>query len=169
MKINLRTNKGFTVVELLVSITVFSVIIAIASTSFVRALRSQRAIVSLIAINDNASLTLEQMAREIRTGTDFQSVDSESLEFISARGQAISYQLNDGKIERREDNGLFLPITATNVYVDRLGFRVVKQDEGSTLEIPRITIVMRVGSKARDVDQVFTNLQTTVAPLVLNQ
>ena len=57
---------GFTLVELLVAIGVFSILISVAVGTFARALRTQRQTAALIAANSNASLVLEQMAREIR-------------------------------------------------------------------------------------------------------
>jgi prepilin-type N-terminal cleavage/methylation domain-containing protein len=60
--------KGFTLIELLVSIGIFSIVVAIATGGFVNSLRTQRQVSSLISAQSNASLVLEQMAREIRTG-----------------------------------------------------------------------------------------------------
>ncbi len=60
--------KGFTLVELLVAIAVFAIVVTIASSGFVNALRTQRQVASLISTESNMSLVLEQMAREERTG-----------------------------------------------------------------------------------------------------
>jgi prepilin-type N-terminal cleavage/methylation domain-containing protein len=59
---------GFTLVELLVAIALFSVVVAIATSGFVNALRTQRQVASLISTQSNVTLVLEQMAREVRTG-----------------------------------------------------------------------------------------------------
>ena len=60
--------RGFTLAELLVAIGVFSVLMAIGVGGFVHALHTQREVAALIASQSNASIALEQMAREIRTG-----------------------------------------------------------------------------------------------------
>lgn len=63
-----NAKKGFTLVELLVTIGLFSIIVAIAAGSFTNALRTQRQVALLISAQSNAGLSLEQVAREIRTG-----------------------------------------------------------------------------------------------------
>src|SRR4051812_39727119 len=100
--------QGFTLVELLVAITLFSIAISIAIGGFVRALRTQRELISLIAANSNASLAIEQMAREIRTGTSFDYVGCgeaakicDGLTFKNANDEIVTYDLSaDGSLKR---------------------------------------------------------------------
>src|SRR6185295_7895950 len=84
---------GFTLVELLVAITLFSIAISIAIGGFVRALHTERQLIALIAANSNASLAIEQIAREIRTGTGFACASGESpcseLSFTNAGGAVV--------------------------------------------------------------------------------
>ncbi len=63
-----HSNSGFTLVELLVAIALFTIIVGVAVGGFTNALRTQRQVSSLIATQSNVSLALEQIAREIRTG-----------------------------------------------------------------------------------------------------
>ena len=63
-----NSQKGFTLIELLVAMGIFAIVIAIATGGFINSLRTQRQVASLISAQSNASLVLEQMAREIRTG-----------------------------------------------------------------------------------------------------
>lgn len=60
--------KGFTLIEMLVTVSLFAIIITIAVGSFTNAERTQRQVSSLISAQSNVSLALEQMTREIRTG-----------------------------------------------------------------------------------------------------
>jgi prepilin-type N-terminal cleavage/methylation domain-containing protein len=61
-------NKGFTLIELLVAIGLFTIMIAIAVGAFISAIRAQRVAQGFLAAQSNVNLTVEQMAREIRTG-----------------------------------------------------------------------------------------------------
>ncbi len=63
-----RKSAGFTLVELLVALSVFVVIFVGAIGTYLGALKNQRFLAELILINNNASLVMEQMAREMRTG-----------------------------------------------------------------------------------------------------
>ncbi len=56
---------------MLVTVGLFTIIIAIAVGGFTNAIRTQRQVSSLISAQSNVSLALEQMSREIRTGYYF--------------------------------------------------------------------------------------------------
>ena len=169
----LKNNKGFTMVELLVAIASFVIIVSIAVGGFSGALRSQRQSIALLNANYNSSLVLEQMAREIRTGTNFcinQSiVCSESqLVFTNAYGQNVVYRLNNSGIEKSIDGGTsFKKITADDVVVDYLKFILNGQTFGDGKQT-RITILIGIKSKESSVSGSVVNLQTTVSPRVLD-
>ena len=61
-------NKGFTLIEIIVALALFSAIVAIAVGGFARALHAQKEASDLIAVQSSAGVALEQVAREIRTG-----------------------------------------------------------------------------------------------------
>ena len=151
-----NTKAGFTLIELLVAMGLFLVVIVLATGTFIRALRIQRQAVDLIAMNDSANLALEQMSREIRTGSDFSSPNSDSLNFINASSKQVSYRFNSslGVVERNENGGTFESITESNVLVAKLSFILQS----------RVTIVISVASRSKNLDGIFTNLQTTISP-----
>jgi prepilin-type N-terminal cleavage/methylation domain-containing protein len=60
--------KGFTLIELLVTVGLFAIVISIAVGGFTSAIRTQRQVSALISAESNISLSLEQMARQVRTG-----------------------------------------------------------------------------------------------------
>jgi prepilin-type N-terminal cleavage/methylation domain-containing protein len=65
---NQSRSSGFTLVELLVAIALFSILVAIAAGGFVRALRTEREVASMMSAESNISIALEEMTREMRTG-----------------------------------------------------------------------------------------------------
>lgn len=152
-------------VELLVAMTLFMVVIALASGIFIRSLRTQRATVALIAANSNASLAIEQIMREMRTGKDFDIIGGKGSEitFFSAReGGPVTYRWNqtDKSIERSDPETTTLQaITAENVTVEKLEFTLL--DDPSYP--PRITIVVQIGAPGAPGEGSFINLQTTVS------
>jgi len=155
-------NQGFTIAELLVAMSIFMVVISIAIGGFTRSLRLQRATTVMMAINDNAGLTLEQMMREIRVGENFSVPIDTRLEFdkpTAAGSERVAYQLENDAIKRATgDLSNFEPITATNVKIKHLKF-VLQNSPGA----PRITVSLGVGTDARDLENVITNIQTTIS------
>ena len=89
---------GFTLVELLVAFSIFAILVAVVSGSFVRSLRIQRVALELMAINDNMAITLEQMMREMRTGYNF-CTNTSNLSNAAASVQAQCAALQDGEIQ----------------------------------------------------------------------
>ena len=165
---NLKPNKGFTLVELLVAMGIFVIVVTIVSSIFIRNLRTQQSIVALIAANDSASLALEQMAREMRTGWSFcnnlppgESCSENKTIFINAYGESIIYKLEDNAIKRGVDNSSFSPITADNVKVESLAF-IARDNVIGDKKPTKITIILSVRPKGGNIEAAVTNLQTTV-------
>lgn len=160
---------GFTIVELLVAMSIFVVLITIATGAFIQALRSERRLIALMTVSNNASLVLEQMAREIRTGYLFsgQPTCKTSLCFkTSASGVTndVSYGLNSsggrGVIQRNGQN-----LTASNVNVSNLSFLV---SQGSNTCAPwRVTIIVKVDTFPSSPSVSPTTIQTTASSRIL--
>lgn len=164
-----RSLTGFTLIELLVAVSLFLVVVTIASSTFIESLKSQRAAVELMAVNDNVSSTLEFMVREIRTGTSFSAPGGESLEFTNAAGHKVEYSFNhtDESVEKSIDGAARERLTATNVTVRR--FKIIgsglKADDGHQA---RITISIEIGGKSKNLQDITTKLQTTVSSRVID-
>jgi len=145
----MKRQAGFTMIELLVAIALFVVVIAVTSTIFIQSLRSQRQTVALMAQNDNASLALEQMIREIRTGFGFRgNAGGNRLEFLNYLGEPTVYRLENDAIFRNDR-----AITANNVQVEALNF-ILTGEQPADGRSTRVTILLEIGH---------TNLQTTVS------
>lgn len=163
---------GFTVVELLVAMSIFAIFLGIAFGVFVQAVNDQRELTRFMAVQNNAGLVLEQMMREMRTGYWFcgreageagippcENSGSTSLAFMNYKGEEISYALDAGAVKRNE-----IPLTSGEVRADRLRFIVTQQ--GDICVPPRITMLMQVGlAGAGNVAPV--NLETTVSSRAL--
>lgn len=177
--------RAFTLIELLVSMGIFVVVITIALNAFLVSLRAQRAASAMITVQDNLSLVLEQMAREIRTGQIFcansslggaseipdvatsalcGSLGSDEIAFYNGYGRRVYYRLNATSLERKEEDGVYRALTAPNVKIDRFGIFVMDNDEDDTP--PRITFTIQAESGEPGIDEldIFTNVQTTISP-----
>lgn len=175
-----KIKNGFTVVELIVAMGIFVILMSVAAGGFINLLRNQRIIAALISVNDSMNLTLEQMAREIRTGYNFEKISDSELQFTNAYNFKIVYRLNNKAIEKGMEDFLtgekiYRKLTADNVEVDKFNIGVCGQNlGGETLGNcgvggdsypPRITLGMSVSSAEPDVKKlnIFINIQTTVS------
>ncbi len=154
--------KGFTTIELLVSMTLFVTIVSIATVSFITAMKSQRQLVSLMAATDSASLSIEQMVKEIRSGGNFcpNSCVSGEIIFTTWQGEIVTYRLESGRLIRNSRS-----ITADNVSIERLNF-IISGNQPDDSYPPRITIILRAAVPQTGpigVREVYTDLQTTVS------
>lgn len=186
MKKVFLNREGYTVVELIVAMSVFIVMLTVSVGSFVQALRSERKLVALMAIENNAGAVIEQMAREIRTGYAFcdtvnpnytailqelpshGACDKNSLSFINHKGLGMYYQFSGGVITRTDTATLEqTAMTAENVNVNSASFTLSQTNSGESICNPwRVTITMEVGSKNPTVTEI-TNLETTVSSRTL--
>jgi len=154
---------GFTLVELLVAMAVFSIVVAIATGGFIRALRTQRQLVAFASANSNVSLVLEQMAREIRVGREFSQQDRERISFVNGRGDLVTYAYDPDleTILKTTGDGSPQPLTSQNVSVRNLTF--LTQFLGEDDYPARVTVRVGVAPKEVGVSTSVIRIQTTVS------
>lgn len=153
-----RNNEGFTLVELIVAMGVFVTAITVASGVFIQGMRSERGLTEAIAVNNEMSLTLERIAREIRVGYEF-SPSGEELSFKTRDGSVVYALSPEGSILRGGKE-----MTGENVQVESLWFSVFQEDNNRCSPW-RVTVSMNV--RARGSTQKFLPIQTTVSSRTL--
>ncbi len=171
----LKAQMGFTLIELLIAITIFSLAVLLAASGFVRALRSERQASLFFSVNSNLSLVLEQMAREIRTGTNFcangiSCGSSNVLSFINAKSETVTYCFDGKAIERFVGSGSCgngPKITANNIEVKYLTF-IISGNQNNDGYPPRITILTGASPQNVSAASYLINFQTTVSSRILD-
>src|SRR3989338_2089165 len=184
--------KGFSLIELLVCLTILSIVIVIgmglllATNASVGASRAQRRSM------DNLNFAIESMSRSITYGTDFScnggssnsscpvNVSPSGIDNLTFNGYYLSggspiqikYSLGTkavgsnpdlGYIARTVNSGTRVSLTDDRVDIQELYFYVYHaEDFGTDPEQPRVTVVIRGVSKASGTDQEFF-IQTTLS------
>lgn len=168
-RVSCSRNSGFTLIELVVSAGLFLILVGLAAGTFVNTLRAQRAVVGLTEDMNNAAFVIEQIAREVRVGFDFESAASDTLTFTNADGDDVSYGLIavDGTtgIGRCVGTGCgnYDPLTSPGVEIERLEFVLRGAERGDGFP-PRVTILVTV----RGEKDIRVNLQTTISSRILD-
>jgi prepilin-type N-terminal cleavage/methylation domain-containing protein len=161
-----RTRRaGFTLIELLVAMTLFMVVISVAVGGFVRALRIQRQLSAFVAANGNVSLAIEQIAREIRTGRDFNSPQRDTLTFTNASGEKVTYAYDADldTLVRQAGVGNPEPIVSQTIVLKSVVFEVQGNAVPADRYPTRVTIGLVVVPKANGIETSEVRLQTTVS------
>jgi len=170
--------KGFTLLEMIISMGVFAIAALIGVGSLLALTNAQRKALVFQSTQDNIRFAIESMARDIRTGnfyycgsnlTDIPvtasfkdcSSGGPSFNFTNVSDQRITYQAIDNRIQKSQDGGPFQAITSGDVGIEYLTFYVIGSPTDDELH-PRVTIVAS-GVAGSESSRSELSLQTTVS------
>lgn len=138
-----KTSRGFTLLELIVSVGLFSIIMLIVTSAYLTMVDLDRKAKATSDVMTNLSFVVESMGREIRTGTNYQCstngttfgtnciTGGTAFRYTDSRAWIITYSLvvtaGKGQVMITVDNGstaVTSPLTDTRVDVNRLDFYV---------------------------------------------
>ncbi len=157
MKSKIKNQKGFTIVELLVSVTIFTIIVFFSLGSVVIIFSSNRKSESIRSAIDNANFALEVMTREIKFGSGFDSTIG--LKFENATGETITFSKEGNQIFKKIGTGSSLPITSPTYNVDTMNIKLNNTDTQ-----PLITIFIKGIAMPGSKEPTSFSLQTTISP-----
>lgn len=188
----IKKNRGFTLIELIVAISVFTFIMFISTGSILSIIDANRKSQSLRAVMDNLNYTLESMTRTIRFGTNYHcditqgtvsnpsdcpvGTGANSLAVLGPGGVQVRYRYDaaNSAIERSTDNGAtYIDLTSANVTITSINFRVYGSasytTEGAGAHYqPQVIIVISGYSGAKPTSRTSFTLQTTVSQRIID-
>lgn len=152
---------GFTLIEMIIAVAVFTVVMTITMSAFLNLSSIQKKAFSVRASNDNMNFALEMMSRSARTGSGYSSAwGSSQFSFTDVSGNSVVYRLNGTQIEVSKSGGAFLPLTASEAEITELKFFV--RGEGSNDGQPIVLIILNGRSGKKEKNRSYLNLQTMV-------
>ena len=176
-------NKGFTLIEMLVSICLFTIILTIAFTALYSIMDANKKTKTVKSVVNNLNMAMESMTREIRVGyrytchttpenpapadpgQDCTSLPGSTFSFKTKDGQDAFFRYNDTEkvIERKIIGKENTPVTltATDVVIDNLSFYVNGTGSGDDLQ-PRVLILVKGHVEREGVNSEF-NIQSTIS------
>jgi len=147
-KVNI-SKKGFSLVEIMVSLAIFSIVAVSAGGAFLKVVDANKKSQALKTVTNNLNYALESMSREIRTGTKFSCGQSyspvsgacsshEYFNFQSQNNQIIIYRYNSSNksLEKSIDGNSFSPVTSLSAggfSIDDMLFIVMGGVEGDSI------------------------------------
>ncbi len=160
-----RPNQGFTLIELMVSVSIFAIVTLITSGSFIVLANIYRKTQSNRAIIDNLNLAMDTMTLQIREGENYIIGDSgNSFSFREYRivddvyelQREVEYKLA-GPILQQCDNGDCTDLTSAEIEISRLNFTM------NTASAKKVTVVMEGKAKNKQGLETEFLLQTSLA------
>jgi len=193
-RVKLRNHKsltGFTLIEMLVAVSVFTVVISIALATLLNLSSTHAKTASTRNVLDNFNFAVEFMARSMRTGVNYHCgsplsnlrttrncpTGDDFFAFIDQFDRLVAYRLNidaagRGSIERAECGvsgcalAQWIAVTAPEINVEKLRFYV--RGAGTDLEQPFALIIVQGSSGIKETEKTTIYLETYVTQRIFD-
>lgn len=135
MKSNfLKNNKGFSLIELIVALGIFTSIITVLLGALIVTMNSARHSRALRTAMDNVNFAMESMTRSIRMGTNYYCIEGDNVSLPDMSGDNLSPQDCDkgGFIS-------FIPKGDGTINSPRVGYGLIRDSEDSAPVLNRCT------------------------------
>ncbi len=154
--IKYKTNKGFTLIELIVSISIFLTIMTVSMGSIVGVFDANRKSRTLRAAITNLNLAVESMSKEMRFGHTYACTPpagdcpggDTQMGFTDSENRQVFYRFNNGVIEKSVNGGNYIGVTAPEVIIDDLTFYVLNSQPISTGDTNQPKVLIKIQSHA---------------------
>jgi len=181
---NIKLITGFTLIEVLVSVSIFTMVALAAIASVIAANDLAKKTQNIRNAFDNLNFAIESMSRNIRLGSDYRCPDGagggseckdlgvSSISLTDSEDAPLAYGLSpDGKITRTK-GGVTNDLTSSQVIkINRLDFLVCKTQfcAGSTPTQPRVVILIQGESLGKSSLKSKFSIQTSVSQRLLQK
>jgi len=162
--------KGFTLIEMLVSIALFSIVITIAMGSIFTIIDANRKSQTLTLVMNNLNFALEIMTRDIKTSNP-RTIATESggntLRIEDQDGDIIRYRYSDSNLNIEKSvnsSSNYISIISSDVVIEDFIFDLI----GDADEQPRVVLVVNGYAQITERIRSDFDIQTTVSPRQLN-
>ena len=163
----MNSQKGFSIIEAVTSIFVFSIVALIVSSLLVQAMNVERRAFSAQAIQENVLAVLEIMAKEIRVSAISDQNNNcttdpilSTLNIAHPIEGAITYSLNNGVVERIS-GGITHTLSSEDVIFNSLRFCISGSVTPSDNRSARVTVLLSISNK-KGKETLTTYIHTTV-------
>ena len=168
----IKNKKGFTIIELLVAISIFIAMILSITEIFAKVNEGQRHAIAAQNIQESMRYAFEVIAKEIRMAKPdsagscvgvgnlyLENADGTTLKFLNYHDECVTYYLNGNTlmVDRNTNIASASPLA---IKISNLIFSSV--NIGGIVQ-PRVTIKMDIEAIGKIVDQQKTTLQTTIS------
>lgn len=167
------SESGFTLVEMVVAMSIFTFVLLIIGSTFLDTFNIQRRALNAQQVEENVSFVLESMAKELRLSRLDGSSPSDNcpsspasiLRATNQEGEVIRYFLSNGQLHREVNSSTDTVVSSNTVAFDQLVFCF--SGIGDDNRQQRVTITGKVHS-LNTKNQAIMDFQTTISPRLLS-
>lgn len=163
-----RGDKGFTLIEVLMSIVVIGIISAVAATLLLQGARSFQTIDSLKELTQQGTLALERISRELRLmactkagnacvpqATDITAMNPSEIRFVNADSIGRGFRIDAGAIKLRQGSASGDPEDVLASGASSLTFEYLKKDGSGAAAVTdvwtiNVTLTLQSGPESLD-------------------
>jgi len=173
--------RGFTLIEMIVAIGIFSMVSTLAIGSLLILTSAERHVSSVQINQDNVRFAIEAMSRDIRTGYFYNScggvmsLEDGCFKFVNATGIDVQYCRGNesgcspvGKRLLRVVDGTAYVFTASDIEVEKLIFRLYGHNDTPNRAQPRLTVFLQAIALKGQKNETKMDIQTSVSQLDLD-
>lgn len=183
MKTTFKKTSGFTLIEVLVSISIFSIVMLIATGAVFTIVESNKKTHSLKSVMTNLNFALESMARDMRVGFNYRcngagdcitggttfiykanrDVDGDGFYNSADSNDQIEYTVSGERLTKRiYSNGqAAVPVTASEIHILSMNFYLVGTSSSDGKQ-PKVLITIQGYAGSGKTRSDF-NIQTTIS------
>jgi prepilin-type N-terminal cleavage/methylation domain-containing protein len=159
--------RGFTLIEMIVSIAIFSTVVLVAVGALLSIISANRKANALRVVMENLNFAVESVARDIRTGNEYSCggtgdcSGAHTLSFLDQDGNSAIYSFSDSSLIRTNDSGS-MSITSPAVIIENVTFSVVGSSPGDELQ-PRVLMTIEGYAGYQGSTKSAFSIQTTIS------
>jgi len=167
--------KGFTLIEVIVSVAIFSIVMVIAIGAVLSAVNANRKAQSINVVVNNLNLAVESMVRDIRTGSNYSDCsnggNSDCIRFTDRDGNiGVTYSLITSGSNTYLEKGPLTQFGSGRITSDEVGIDVAEfwiKGEGPDGEPERLLVHLKGHAGSNTTKSEF-NIQTLVTSRALD-
>jgi len=180
----IKNNLGISLIEIVVAVTLFSVVIILALQIFKSIVEGQRSSIAAQDIQENMKYFFEVISKEMRMAqgahegidcgvtpyykvfnTNASGTDDDELYFENKNGDCVVYQLGaDNRLYINRGGSGFEPVTPDEIIITNLLFHVEDDQSGAfKTQQPTVTIMLDAEVVTKDLHKQEIKMQTTIS------
>lgn len=177
-------SRGFTLVEMIVSVGLFAIVMMVAITALLALIDANRKARTLQSVVNNLNVALDGMVRSLRMGHSYRCGSTDPvtygpnscpegatlMSFIGHSGDVVVYQWDSvaKRLEISRNGGAYAYLTAPEVEITEMKFYVVGTTPGDALQ-PKVVMVIKGVANAKTAKtQTTFSIQSTAVQRILD-